>query len=148
MKLTHISSACLPALRPTSSRRIRPVFSDNTEYQHTNTDLLFRLRFIYYTMVSPFILPCLPFLWLVNEKVRNCSRGVDKFYAFYLLCHANAQTHMCLIASSIKIITESALAYAYSSQPGWFNVEIYMRVLGLSFVNIAVAKIVIKHVGR
>ena len=82
----------------------------------------------------------------MNEKVRNCSRVVDKLYSFYLLCHANAQTHMCLIASSVKIITKSVLPYANSSQPGWFNVEIYMRVLGLSFVNTAVAKIV--KIGR
>ena len=52
---------CLPAVRPTTGRRIGPVFSHNTEYQHANTDLLFRLRFIHCGLVSPFILHCFPF---------------------------------------------------------------------------------------
>ena len=53
--------ACLPAVRPTSGWRIGPVFSYHTEYWCANTDLLFRLRFIHYAIVNPFILACLPF---------------------------------------------------------------------------------------
>ena len=41
--------------------RISSIFSHNTEYRLANTDLLFRLRFIHCALVSPFILPCLPF---------------------------------------------------------------------------------------
>ena len=48
--------ACFPAVRPTSSRRIGPVFAHNTDYQQANTDMFFKLRFIHYTMVIPFIL--------------------------------------------------------------------------------------------
>ena len=51
----------LPAVRPTSNRRIGPVFSPNTEYRCANTVLLFRLRFIHCAMVSPFIFHCFPF---------------------------------------------------------------------------------------
>ena len=52
---------CLPAVRPTSGRRIGSVFSHIIEYQHANIDLLFQLRFIHYAMVNPFILYCFPF---------------------------------------------------------------------------------------
>ena len=51
---------CLPAIRPTSGRRIVS-FSHNTEFKCANTDLLYRLRFIYCAMVSTFILPCFSF---------------------------------------------------------------------------------------
>ena len=35
-------------------------------------------------------------------------------YSFYLLCHANDQMHMCLIASSVRIITmHVAVAVVY-----------------------------------
>ena len=37
-------------------------------------------------------LACLS-LWLVNEKVRNRFRGIDKLYGFYLR-YANGQTHV------------------------------------------------------
>ena len=73
-------STCLPAylpvIRPTSGGRIRPVFSHNTEYQHTNTNLLFGLRVIHCVMVSPFILHCFSFWmkrWEITEEVSmNC----------------------------------------------------------------------------
>ena len=49
----------------------------------------------------------------------------------YLLRHANGQTYMCLIASSIKNITKHvAVVYGFKSS-GWFHVETYMHVLGL-----------------
>ena len=106
--------ACLP--RPTSGCRIGPAFYHNTEYQHVNTDLLFRLRFIHCTMVTPFILPCCLSLWLVNKKVRNCWRDISELYSFYLLHHSNGQTHVCLIASSVKIITKCvAVVYRFKS---------------------------------
>ena len=44
------------------------------------------------------------------------------------------QMHVCLIASFVKIITKHfAIVYDVydSSQPGWFHVKTYMRVLGL-----------------
>ena len=45
-------------------------------------------------------------LWLVNEKVRNCWRGVNELYSLCLLHYTNGQMHVCLIASSIKIINK------------------------------------------
>ena len=62
--------------------------------------------------MSPFILPYLPFSFTGEQKVRNCWRSVDKLYGFYLLHHANGRTHVCLIASSIKIITIKRIAVA------------------------------------
>ena len=60
-------------------------------------------------------LACL-FLWMVNEKVRNRWRGVDELYAFYLSRHTNGQTHVCLIASSLKMITKRvAVVYWFKS---------------------------------
>ena len=53
---------------------------------------------------------------LVNEKVRNHWRGVDELYSFNLLCHANGQTHMCLITLSVKIIIKRmAVMYRFKS---------------------------------
>ena len=120
MKSTSISSAgwpaCLPAIRPTNGGRIGPNLSHNTEYWCANTDLLFRLRFIHCAMVSPFILPCLPFPVTGKWKMRNRWRGVDKLYRLYLLRHTNHQMHLCLIASSVKIITKSIAAmYRFKS---------------------------------
>ena len=43
-----------------------------------------------------------------------------------------SQTHVCLIASSVKIITIKRIAVVYGfKSPGWFDVETYMHVLGL-----------------
>ena len=102
--------ACLLAIRPTIGRRIRPVFSHNTEYWHANTDLLFQLRFIHCVMVSPFILHCFPFSLTGEGKGENHWRGVDKLYGLYSLRHTNGQTHVCLIASSVNIITKRIAA--------------------------------------
>ena len=76
----------------------------------------------------------------MNEKVRNHWRGVDELYGLYLLCHANGLMHMYLIASSVKIITECNFCpCAESSQPEWFHIETYIRVLQLWFANTAAA---------
>ena len=56
--------------------------------------------------------------WLVNEKVRNfCWRGFDELYEFtYYVMLINGQTHMYLIATSIKIITKCiAVVYRVKS---------------------------------
>ena len=66
--------ASLPAVRPTSSRRIGPGFSHNAEYWHTKTDLLFQLRIIHCTMVSPFILLCFPFSLTGEQKSESLKR--------------------------------------------------------------------------
>ena len=40
--------------------------------------------------------------------------------------------HMCLIVSSVKIITIKRIDVMYGfKSPGWFDVEAYMHVLGL-----------------
>ena len=88
---------------------------------------MFWLKFIHCTMVSPFVLPCLLSLWLVNEKVRNHWRGVNELYDFYLLNHANGQMHVCLIAS----LPSTLLLCTDSSQSGWFLVETYIIILFL-----------------
>ena len=105
--------ACLPAIRPTSSGRIGPVNSYNTEYRCTNTDLLFQLRFIHCAMVSPFILHCFSFSLTGEQKVRNHWRGVNKLYILYWLRHTNDQMHMYLIASFIKLITKHKIFATY-----------------------------------
>ena len=76
-------------------------------------------------------------LWLVNEKVRNHRRGIDKLHGLYLLHYTNGQINMCSIASSVKLCTNS-------SKPGWFHAETFMHVLRLWFANTAAAKIAIK----
>ena len=45
-------------------------------------------------------------LWLMNENVRNCWRGVNELYGLYLLCYANGQMHLWLIALSVKSINK------------------------------------------
>ena len=82
--------------------------------------------------MSPFILPCLPFSLTGERKSeKSLCRGVDELHAFYLLRHANGQTHVCLIASSVKIITIKCIAVVYGfKSPGWFDVETYMHVFG------------------
>ena len=78
---------------------------------------MFWLRFIHCTMVSPFVLPYLPFPLTSEWKgVRNRWRGVDILYGFYLFHHANGQMHVCLIASSVKIVTKRiAVMYRFKS---------------------------------
>ena len=72
--------SCLPVTRPICSRRIQPVFCHNTEYWHTNTDLLFQSRFIHCAkwLLSSFI--DFLSLWLVNEKVRHHWIDDDELY--------------------------------------------------------------------
>ena len=69
----------------------------------------------------------------MNEKVRIRSEEVSmNCTAFYLLRHADGQTHVCLIASSVKIIAIKRIAVVYGfKSPGWFDVETCMHVLGL-----------------
>ena len=81
-----------------------------------NTDLLFRLRFIHCAMVSPFILPCLPFSLTGEQKGEKLLKRCQWIVLFYLLHHANGQTHVCLIASSVNIITKrTAVMYQFKS---------------------------------
>ena len=95
---------------------IGPNFSHSIEYWCANTDLLFRLRFIYCVMVSLSFYIAWLSLWLLNKKVRNHWRGVDKLYGLYLLHHTNGQTHVCLIAAFVKIITNRvAVVYRFKS---------------------------------
>ena len=61
-------------------------------------------------MVSPFILSFLPFPLTGERKVRNHCTGIDELNGLYLLRHANHQMHMCLIVSSVKIITKHVAA--------------------------------------
>ena len=70
----------------------------------------------------------------------NCKK-------LYLLCWANSQIHLYVIASSIKIFNRhNVLSCPDSSQPGWFHIERYnnMCVLGLLIFITATAIIAIK----
>ena len=80
-------------------------------------------------MVSPFILPCLPFSLTGEQKGEKLLKRFDELYDLYLLCHANGQTHVCLIASSVKIITKCAAIQV--SQDGFMLRLICVRVLWL-----------------
>ena len=70
--------------------------------------MLFRLIFKHCTMVSPFILPCLPFS-LTDEQIGEKSLKRCRWIVWLLFitsCKLMANcTCMCLIASSVKIIT-------------------------------------------
>ena len=71
--------------------------------------------------------PLLSFLFNWWMKRWDCWRGIDELYGLSLLHHTNGQTHVCLIASPVKIINKSnALPCTDSSQPGWFQVETYV----------------------
>ena len=52
----------------------------------------------------------------------NCTT-----FTYYVTLMAK-RTCMCLIASSVKIITKRVLRCTDSSQPGWFHIETYMHV--------------------
>ena len=73
-------AACLPAVKPTSTRRIGPVFSHN---ESATTELLFRWRFIYYAIVFTFT-------FLSSWKGENSKNVLIGF----LLCHKNFWTHL------------------------------------------------------
>ena len=105
----------LPTVKPTSSGRIGPVFSHNTEC--ANTDLLFQLRFIHCAMVSPFILPCFPFSlagkWkgekFAGQVSRNCMA-----YTYYVTLIAKC---MCTwLHHSLKLLPSAFFSvYRYKS---------------------------------
>ena len=124
--------ACLPAVRPTSGRRIGQIFSYNTEYRLVNTDLLFQLRFIHCAMLSPFILHCFPFSLTGDQKgEKKFWTGANEFYGLYLLRHANGQIHVCLIASSLKIINKRVAAvYQFKLARNVFMLSLICMFLG------------------
>ena len=131
----------LSAIRPTTGGRIGLVFSLNTEYWHANTHQLFQLNLSItpWWVLSSFIASIS--LWMMNEKVRNHYRGVNKLYGLYLLHQANGQIHVYLSVSSVQIINKHiALPCTDSSEPGRFHIVTYMHVLGLWFANAAAAK--------
>ena len=61
------------------------------------------LRFIYCTMLSPFILPCFPFSLTGEWKG---EKSLNELYSLYLLHHASGQIHVWVIASFVKIINK------------------------------------------
>ena len=151
VKVLRYTVFCLPACLPPSLPDVSStsgrsqILSHNTEYQCANTDLLFRLRFIHWVMVSPFILPCFPFSFTGEWKGEKFLKRCRWIVWLILLHHANGQIHMSLIASSLKIVNKwNVLPCTDSSQPGWFHVQTYMYVLGVWFDNTADTKI--KHI--
>ena len=103
--------ACLPAIRPTSSRSIDLVFSHNTEYWLANTDLLFRLRFIHCSMVSPFILHCFPFPLTGERKRWEIAEEVSMNYTAYTYYITLMATFMCTwLCHLLKIINKCIVA--------------------------------------
>ena len=84
--------------------------------------------------------------WLVSEKweiteevLRNCTA-----YAYYIMLMAKCTC--AWLHHLLKLLLIALFPCTNSSQPGWFHVETYLRVLGLWFLNTAVAKIAIKQV--
>ena len=73
LSVKMISSACLFAIRPSSTIPRAPVFSHNQCIIRQFTNLLFRRRFIHCAMVFHFISYCLAFFL---KKVRSCSQKV------------------------------------------------------------------------
>ena len=61
--------------------------------------------------MSPFILHCFSFSLTGERRWEIAKVGVDELYGlYYLLRHAIAQMHVCLIASPIQIITKHVVA--------------------------------------
>ena len=121
-------------------------YSHNREYQRANTDLLFQIRFISCAIVSPFIIHYFLFSLSSEHKGEILWKRCRWIVWLILLCHANGQKHIYLIASSIKIIYKSnVLLCTDSNQPKWFHVETYLCILGLRFADTAASKIIIKH---
>ena len=73
-----ISSACLPAVRPGSTKPRDPVFSHNPYIIVRFTNLLFRRRFIHCMMVFPFIPYCLAFFLKKGEKLLTKGENSQK----------------------------------------------------------------------
>ena len=87
----------------------------------------------------PSLLPFLFNWWM--KKVGNRWRYVDDLYDLYLLCYANSQMHMYLIASFIKIITKRvAVVYGFKLARMVSCWDLY-AILGLWFTNTVGAKI-------
>ena len=94
-KFTCISSdshqpACLPAVRPSCTRRGVPKISHNKGNGGRFTKMLFRRRFTHCAMAIPFILH--PFLVPLYSfsKVRISSKVTIACNSFCLLCHTKA----------------------------------------------------------
>ena len=121
---------CLPDMRPTSSRRIGPDFSHNTEYRHANTDLLFRLIFIHCAMVSPFILPCLPFSLTGKQKgERNHWRSVDVCMAFTYYIMLMAKCTCAWLHHLFKLLPSTLLSCTDSSHQDGFMLKLICMFL-------------------
>ena len=127
-------SACLPTVRPTSDWRKGPAFSHDTEYWRTNTNLLFRLRFLYYTMVSPFIVPCLLFSLSGEQKSEKIFKRCRWIVSLVLITLMVKCTD-CIIHWNSS--PSALLSCTDSSQPGCIHVKTYMYVLGQWHVNTA-----------
>ena len=69
----------------------------------------------------------------MNEKVTNREEVSINCTAFtYYVTLMAKHVHVCLIASSVKIITIKRIAVVYGFKlPGWFHAETCMHVLGL-----------------
>ena len=65
----------------------------------------------------------------MNEKVRNRSEEVSMNYTAFT--YYVTLMHVCLIASSVKIIAIKRIAVVYGfKSPGWFDVETCIMFLG------------------
>ena len=129
MKSTHILSASLPTVRPTSGGRIGPVFL-TIQVIDPLPDLLIWLRFIHRTIVSPFILQnfsiSLTHEWKDEKSLKRCW-WIVMAYTYYVMLMAIC---MCIwLHHPLKLSTSTAfLPCTNSSQPGWFHVETCLYV--------------------
>ena len=77
---------------------------------------------------------------IAEEMLIECTA-----FTYYVTLMAKC---MCTwLHHPLKLLPSTFLPCTDSIQPGWFNVETYMRVLELWFANTAAAEIVIKYIG-
>ena len=110
---------CIPAVGPTSGGRIGPTFSHNTEYrqamQHRSVVPIKIYPLSHDESLHPCLLAFLFDWWMKRwETAEEVSMNCTSFTYYVMLI--NGQTHMCLIAPCIKIITEhTAVIYRFKS---------------------------------
>ena len=150
----HILFACLPTrlpvcrtcIKPTSSRRIGPVFSQHKISTHKHRSVVpIKIHPLHHDeSFHPSLLPFLFDWWtkrweIAEEVLMNCMA-----YTHYVTLMAKC---MCAwLHHPLKLLLSKLLPCIDSSQPGWFHAETYMCILRLWFAYTAGAKIAIKRV--
>ena len=123
LKPTHIHLlTCLPAVRPTSGRRIGPVF-----LTIQNINMLTQI-------CCSFILHCFSFSLTGEQKARNHRRGINGLYGvtYYVLLMVKCKCTW--LDHPLKLLSRMFLPCTDSSQPGWFHVVAYNYVCSWAMI--------------